>query len=678
MKFKWILLPIAAMTLLAACNVDPTQSGSAGGNSSHQVSYDPATSVTINETSVPEKVYVGDSFTLAATVLPETANPKVTWTSSNSSVATVNEEGLFTAVAAGFTTVKATTENGIKASKQIIVTEYVSVETFSVAKSSVTLAANGGFHYMDVAVTPVDATEKGATFTTSNASVATVDVNGIVTAHNAGTATITAVSKADASKTATTAITVANQSWDNKRVVDVTADNKADFQDVQNSAGIDAIPVGKSKNIELLVIPYEFPDYPFDQRTLNDIDALFNGNGAQDTRYWESVSSYYNKASYGEINIHVTIGEKYVASENAKDIHSGSAYSANASKVVLADYKSRHNTNGKEFDSDNNGCVDAIYMVYSAPDYSRVSSLDNDLFWAYCHWTGMNPNYSSPTACTYMWASYDFMYESGVSKVDAHTFIHETGHLMGSNDYYNYNKSSYRAPLGGIDMMDYNIGSHNVWTKMAYGWLDPIYVNGNAKVTIKSAQAQGDAILLRDGWNGSSFDEMIMIELSTPTGLNQQDSSIPYSGRPVVYNQPGIKMYHIDNRLGKRSGSTVRYLSGTPTKGNLNGYYQVSSNSDNTERNDTPEFFYEIGLIQQGKKATLIDAKDKTTTASNADLFHTGDYFRFEDYSAFFQKEVTVNGEKVKRFNDGSEFKYQIYFESVTAEEATIIIQKVA
>ena len=223
MKIKWILLPIAAMTMLAACNVP-------GGNtSSQQVAYDPATSVTIDETSVPEKVYAGESFTITATVLPETANPKVTWTSSNSSVATVDENGLFTAINAGFTTVKATTENGLKANKQIIVTEYVPVETFNVAKQAVTIAANGGFHYMDVAITPADATEKGATFASSNTSVATVDENGIVTAHNAGSALITATSKADSSKTATTAVTVTTQSWDNKRVVDVTADNKVDL-----------------------------------------------------------------------------------------------------------------------------------------------------------------------------------------------------------------------------------------------------------------------------------------------------------------------------------------------------------------------------------------------------------------------------------------------------------------
>ena len=677
MKIKWLLIPVAAMALLAACNHGGNSNNPSGVTSSQQTNYDPATSVTINEDSFPKEVFVTDTFKASATVLPETANPNVTWSSTNSKVATVDQEGNVSALAIGTTTIRATTENGLKANKAIIVRQYVPVETFSVGKSEVTLAANGGFHYMDAAVGPVDATNKKVNYVSSNESVATVDEKGMVTAKAAGNAIITATSDADSSKTATTNVTVTAQSWDNKQVVDVNADNKVDFQDVQRSAGLDAIPVGKSTNIELLVVPYEFPDYPFKQKTLDDIDALFNGNGAEDTRYWESVSSYYKKASYGKVNIHVTIGEKYVASENAADVKSGSRYSVAAAKTVLSDYKNRHNTNGKEFDSDGNGIVDALYMVYSAMDYSRVPSLDNELFWAYCHWTGESPNANSPSVNTYMWASYDFMYESGESKVDAHTFIHESGHLMGANDYYNYNKASSRSPLGGIDMMDYNIGSHNVWTKMAYGWLNPIYVDGNAKVTIKSAQAQGDAIVIRDGWNGSAFDEMMILELSTPTGLNELDATTPYKSRPLVYDIPGIKLYHVDNRLGRRVGSTVQYLNGTPTRSNVAGYYQVSANSDNAERNDTPEFFYEIGLIQREGKATLIDP-NINAQARNDDLFKTGDYFRFEDYSAFFQKEVTVNGQKVKRFNDGSEFKYQIYFESVTAEEATIVIQKVA
>ena len=668
-KLRWVILPVIAMALAVGCTGPGSNSNNpSGGNSSGQSSYDPATKVEINETSVPEQVYVGDTFQVTATVLPETANPAVTWSSSNTRVATIDDQGNFTALAVGSVSIKATAENGIKGSKQILVKQYVPVESIAVGKASVTLAANGGFHYMDAVVGPEMATNKKVNFTSSNESVAVVDANGMVTAKSAGNAVITAKAAGDETKVATTNVSVTTQSWDNKQIVDVTADGKADFQDVQQASGSDSLPVGKCQNIEVLVVPYEFPDYPFTSQMLADIDTLFNGNGVEDTRYWESISSYYKKASYDFLNLHATIAPKYVASENAKDVKIGTRYSVNAANTVLNKWKSDNHTNGSEFDADGDGYVDAVYMVYSAPDYSKVSSLDNDLFWAYVHRTGNGKNTSSPSVNTYMWASQDFMYTNGTSRVDAHTFIHESGHVMGANDYYNYNKASSRSPLGGIDMMDHNIGSHNVWTKMAYGWLDPIYVNGNAKVTLRSAQEYGDAILLRDGWNGSSFDEMIMIELSTPTGLNELDSKVPYDNRPLVYDKPGIKMYHVDNRLGRRVGSTVQWFQGTPKRTNIGGYTTVTANSDFAERNATaPDFFYEIGLIQQGRKATMIK---NGASGTNADLFHTGDYFRFEDYQEFFIKGTT--------FDDGSKFNYQIYFENVTATEATVVIQKVA
>ena len=671
-KFRWVILPIIAMALAVGCTGPGSNSnnpGSSGGDtSSNQPSYDPATEVVINETSVPEQVYVRDTFQITATVTPATANPAVTWTSSNTNVASIDEQGNFKALAVGATTIKATTENGLKASKQIKVKEYVPVETITVGKTSVTVAAEGGFHYMDAVVGPEMATNKKVTYTSSNEAVATVDENGMVTAKAAGNAIITAKAAGDESKTATTNVTVTAQSWNNKEVVDLNADGKVDFQDVANAVGSDAMPVGKCSNIELLVVPIEFPDYPFTSQMLTDIDALFNGNGVADTRYWESVSSYYKKASYGKINMHVTVAEKYTVSDNAKDLHTGARYSANLAGTVLANYKTTHSTNGQEFDADSDGYIDTLYMVYSAPDYSKVSSLDNELFWAYRHATGASKNVSSPTANSYMWASQDFMYTNGTSRVDAHTFIHETGHLMGANDYYNYNKASSRSPLGGIDMMDHNIGDHNAWTKMAYGWLDPTYVNGNAKVTLRTAQQYPEAVVIKDGWNGTAFDEMIVLELSTPTNLNELDSKTPYDSRPLVYDQPGIKMYHVDNRLGKRVGSRVQWFEGTPTRSNLGSFSTVTANSDNSERNDTaPDYFYEIGLIQQGKKATMLK---NGAAGQNSDLFHTGDYFRFSDYHEFFLKDTT--------FDDGSTFDYQIYFKSVTAEGAEIVIQKVS
>lgn len=64
------------------------------------------------------------------TIMPENAtNKNVTWTSSNSSVATVNEFGLITAVAEGNAIITAETEDGNKSDEiNVVVTPLTSVE----------------------------------------------------------------------------------------------------------------------------------------------------------------------------------------------------------------------------------------------------------------------------------------------------------------------------------------------------------------------------------------------------------------------------------------------------------------------------------------------------------------------------------------------------------------------
>ncbi len=78
-----------------------------------------AQSVTLNKTSL--ELQVGKSETLTATVLPnDTADKTITWTSANSTVATV-EDGKITAKQAGSTTITAATANGKTASCTVAV-----------------------------------------------------------------------------------------------------------------------------------------------------------------------------------------------------------------------------------------------------------------------------------------------------------------------------------------------------------------------------------------------------------------------------------------------------------------------------------------------------------------------------------------------------------------------------
>ncbi|MDR2543909.1 MAG: Ig-like domain-containing protein [Treponema sp.] len=80
-----------------------------------------ANSVTLNVNDF--SLAQGDTRQLSANVLPGTAtNRTVTWSSSNTNIATVNTSGLVTAVAAGSTTITATTKDGSNKSDSITVT----------------------------------------------------------------------------------------------------------------------------------------------------------------------------------------------------------------------------------------------------------------------------------------------------------------------------------------------------------------------------------------------------------------------------------------------------------------------------------------------------------------------------------------------------------------------------
>ena len=155
---------------------------------------------------------VGESKTLTAAVQPDDAtNKNVLWASSNSSVATVSQAGIVSALALGTATITATTVNGSKtASCEVTVSaadpNVVAVTGVSVQPTTLAMSV-GESKTLTAAVQPDNATNKNVLWASSNSSVATVSQAGIVTALTLGTATII-VTNADGGKTASCAVTV--------------------------------------------------------------------------------------------------------------------------------------------------------------------------------------------------------------------------------------------------------------------------------------------------------------------------------------------------------------------------------------------------------------------------------------------------------------------------------------
>ena len=148
--------------------------------------------ITLSETTL--NMVEGDTQHISAIVSPkEATNPEITWTSGNTSVATVTGSGDVTAVSPGEAkiTVAAMDGSGVTATCQVTVTKKVIlVSKIELNEKTLRLKPDETYQ-LEAVVTPDDATYNHPKWVSSDVKVATVE-NGKVTAVAPGTANITA------------------------------------------------------------------------------------------------------------------------------------------------------------------------------------------------------------------------------------------------------------------------------------------------------------------------------------------------------------------------------------------------------------------------------------------------------------------------------------------------------
>lgn len=151
----------------------------------------PAASITLNTTAVTLKAT--ETATLTTTILPATTtNKAVTWKSDNEAIATVDANGVVTAIAVGEANITATTTDGTNLSATCKVTvEQTFASSISLDKTSISLKATES-ETLKATILPATTTNQVVTWKSDNEAIATVDANGVVTAHEVGVATITA------------------------------------------------------------------------------------------------------------------------------------------------------------------------------------------------------------------------------------------------------------------------------------------------------------------------------------------------------------------------------------------------------------------------------------------------------------------------------------------------------
>ena len=383
------------------------------------------------------------------------------------------------------------------------------------------------------------------------------------------------------------------------------------LQDELEYVGIPSI--GEAK---ILVFAVDFPDQPISNASsvLADINIAFNGSS--DDLVYESLHSYYLKSSYNKLNItadiygfyraqndssyYETLNDEYYATDpntgqylypNASHPDSDLIYELLTYYDDVIDYS--------QYDSNNDGYIDGVYVIYNH-DVSYESG--SDLWWAYQYYymyydtfDGVDPNY-------YVWMGLDFFYE-GDEGINARTLIHESGHMLGLDDYYDYYPDdAYNKGGLGSFMMDYTIGDHEPFSKILLGWITPIVVEKSMTIDLMPHLENGDVLLIIDEWNNTIFDEYILVMYYTPEGLNELDTD-------YMFTDPGIVMFHISAAIDNGY--------------NPDSYYYSIFNNNNTDS---------INKLINIIEADMDEDIEKFAIVEDSDLFLAGDSLGYSVY----------------------------------------------
>lgn len=368
----------------------------------------------------------------------------------------------------------------------------------------------------------------------------------------------------------------------------------------------------------VLVVPVEFSDATAASKgyTTAKIKAAFCGEqGATD---YYSVKQYYTLSSYGKLNLDITVLDEWFRPKNNSSYYQNATYDYYGDEVAIGDQLIIDEVLAylaptmdlTKFDSDKNGIIDAIVLINTLPINS-----ESDFHWAYRYWNiytddeGYYYEYDGVSANDYLWASYAFMHEgedgefTATNALNTYTYIHEFGHVLGADDYYD---TAYEgSPMGGNDIMDSTLGDHNAYSKFNYGWLTSsrlVVAEESVTLTLDAFSKNGDTIIIANDWDETLgvYQEYFILVYYTNDGL--------HTGKGGYFDEEGVVVYHINASLYKEE------MDGTT-------YYDVYNNNTSASDPDgygTEENLIEFVLSANGgyvfKAGDSLSANTKTST----------------------------------------------------------------
>ena len=184
--------------------------GSVTGSTSVSVTAPSITSISVTPDDMTLAIGVGEQYTASAIYSDGSIQDLVTgvtWTSSNSSVATVDSNGLATTLGAGTTTITATVGSFTDASVITVVAAHL--QTITLTPTNVTMAAGTQQQFTAVGNFDDGSTQVliSALWSSSSSSVLAIDQNGLALAVGPGSSTVSVTSGTVSASTSVTVST---------------------------------------------------------------------------------------------------------------------------------------------------------------------------------------------------------------------------------------------------------------------------------------------------------------------------------------------------------------------------------------------------------------------------------------------------------------------------------------
>ena len=320
------------------------------------------------------------------------------------------------------------------------------------------------------------------------------------------------------------------------------------------------------------------------EQIIEDLNtALF---GENEDLTFRSLRTYYLEESLGRLKISGKVTPWYESNTKSTDYSDKDPAITTLTVDAVKWYFDQSGTNETraDYDANNDGKIDHIMVFYGSNYHCFRNGLSVASGW--CRKVGDTTD-SYISRSSFSWISaldpygingvspnvYSQLTKNDLSTIHgikAKTIIHEFAHAIGILDIYD--TSMKNEPAGGFSMQSGKTGGHDPYNMMAMGWANPYVfdssdttLSNEISITINDFQSSGDVILLTPHWNSENqiFDEYILLELFTATGLNQYDAN---AGN--IHNLIGIRLWHVNATID--SSTNRHYNSNNSLESNYN------------------------------------------------------------------------------------------------------------